>query len=542
MSPLNKLLNIQYFISREGLWLKCDFHYNSILLKFNSIELVLTQGDQILRFIIFVIIFNIHLSVSHLSARDIRVDPTSGDDSSTFGPVKSISRAIRIAKPGDTIHLLPIVYRDYAGFYGVQGEPGKPITLDGHGAILEGSDPLDPKQWQEVQPGLFRCSNLLPHLNNAIISRWFFLWNGKMNHMGRTSKGPSAPLKKPEELESGEWTFIEDVSRKQSESNKIFGDFYLKLSPGMELAKANIFVPTRSAGVQFSSNKENHNAHLIIRNLTATHPYNDGFNIHGHCEDVLFENIRAIECGDDGISAHETAQYRVDGFVSIGNSTGICDTGDSQTSYNRVFIRDCLGFDLYFLDTGRYSLSNAVVLSSAARTLHVTGREKKYRPCSLKIDNVYIRRMTDANEVRVSKHSRFDARRLTLQGLKFQATGGEVKLHNSMIKSEPKAKQKPPRYDYIAATESRGPLVSEVILWRDVRWIADHNIYDVSMFRFDKTTYTKSNFSEFQTLTGQDTHSHFQISAANNEKTGADLRMLEKLVVPENDQPLLRIP
>ena len=73
------------------------------------------------------------------------------------------------------------------------------------------------------------------------------------------------------------------------------GAFYLRLPPGQKLEEANIFAPVRSAGVQFSGQGERHNAHLVIRNLTATHPHNDGFNIHGHCEDVLFENIRAIE-------------------------------------------------------------------------------------------------------------------------------------------------------------------------------------------------------------------------------------------------------
>ena len=64
--------------------------------------------------------------------------------------VKTIHEAIKVAQPGDTIHLQPIVYRDYAGFYGKKGAPGKPITLDGHGATLEGSDPIDPAQWKEV--------------------------------------------------------------------------------------------------------------------------------------------------------------------------------------------------------------------------------------------------------------------------------------------------------------------------------------------------------------------------------------------------------
>ncbi|MBL9155209.1 MAG: hypothetical protein JNK37_22190, partial [Verrucomicrobiales bacterium] len=95
--------------------------------------------------------------------------------------VPTIHHAIKVALPGDTIHLEPNkVYRDYAGFYGKKGEPGKPITLDGHGATLEGSDPLDPARWREVSPGLFAADDLLPNLSDAVIGRWFFLFDGKM--------------------------------------------------------------------------------------------------------------------------------------------------------------------------------------------------------------------------------------------------------------------------------------------------------------------------------------------------------------------------
>ena len=79
-----------------------------------------------------------------LCARDIHV----GKDAPT------IAYAIKAAQPGDSIHLEPKIYRDYAGFYGKKGEPGKPITLDGHGATLEGSDPLDPAQRVQRHAGV----------------------------------------------------------------------------------------------------------------------------------------------------------------------------------------------------------------------------------------------------------------------------------------------------------------------------------------------------------------------------------------------------
>ncbi len=340
------------------------------------------------------------------AARDIRV----GADA------PSIAAAIKLAQPGDTIHLEPIVYHDYAGFFGKKGEPGRPITLDGHGATLEGSDPLDPAAWTEVSPGLFKNENLL-RLDDAIIGRWFFLWNGKMNHMGRTSKGRSAPLKAVKDLKPGEWTFVKDPSREQPPSRQVFGAFYVKLPPGQKLADANIRAPVRSAGVQMGGE----NAYLVIRNLTATHPYNDGFNIHGDCRDVVFENIRAIECGDDGISAHETAEYRVDGLVSIGNSTGITDTVNAHTSYNRVFLAGNTGFDLYFLDKGRYAVTNAIVLSSAQNALVTTGREDG--DCRLALESVYLRRLCDPHEASIAGRSTVSATRCTFERLTFTITG-----------------------------------------------------------------------------------------------------------------------
>lgn len=105
-------------------------------------------------------------------------------------------------------------------------------------------------------------------------------------------------------------------------------------------------------------------AHLVVRNLTATRPDNDGFNL-ADCQNVVFKNIRAIDYGDDGVSAHGVCCYRVDGFQSIGNATGICDTSDSITSYRSVYIDRCIGFDLYFLDRGRCSIADAHIRSSA---------------------------------------------------------------------------------------------------------------------------------------------------------------------------------
>jgi hypothetical protein len=342
----------------------------------------------------------------------------------------TIHHAIKAAKPGDTIHLEKKTYSDYAGFFGKKGEPGKPITLDGHGATLEGSDPLRPEQWQEIGPGLFAAADLLPRLDPAVVSRWFFLFNGRMQLMGCTSKGKHTPLKQPGELLAGEWTFVRDASREQAGSKQIYGTFFIKLAPGQKLADANIRAPARSAGVQFSGD----NAHLVIRNLTATHAYNDGFNIHGDCRECVFENIRAIECGDDGISAHESAQYRVNGFVSIGNSTGICDTGTAETTYADVFISGCHAYDLYFLDEGRYKLRNALVISSAQNPFTVTGRATGN--CSLTMENVLFRRVREPRTGQIASRAVVSGTRCTFEGMSFRIVG-EARFENSLLNGNP---------------------------------------------------------------------------------------------------------
>ena len=282
-----------------------------------------------------------------------------------------------------------------------------------------------------MSPGLFANDNLIARNDDAIIGRWFFLWNGKMNHMGRTSKGRMTPFKKPEELQADEWTFIKDPSREKPPSKQIYGTFFIKLPPGQELADANIRAPMRSAGVQMSGD----NAHLVIKNITARHVYNDGFNIHGDCHACRFENIRAIECGDDGISAHESAEYSVDGLVSIGNSTGITDTVAAHTSYNRVFIADCLGHDLFFLDDGRYKVTNAIVLSSSQNPFVVTGRDDKR--AELIIDNVLLRRLVEhSSPAQVMRNALLTASRFTIENLPTDWRG-EVRFDNCLINGTP---------------------------------------------------------------------------------------------------------
>ncbi len=441
---------------------------------------------------------------SVVCASDLHVDPIAGDDANDGAaqPVKTIARAIRLAMPGDTIHLRPVTYRDWAAFFDKSGTPEKPITLDGHGATLDGCDPLDPSGWTEVEPGWFRNDELMP-LTDAIIDRWFFVMDSQLNRMHRCSKGPSEPLKSPKALKPAEWTFVKDEERtKTARAGYIHGTFWIRLPPGQSLADAKIEAPMRTAGVLIRGTS----SHIVVKNLTATRPYNDGFNL-SDSRDCLFENIRAMDCGDDGISAHGECRYRVDGFTSIGNATGICDTGNSETTYRRVLIRDCIGFDLYFLDTGKYSVSDSVVLSSAARAVYLQGRDKPAEPCRLTLDNVLIRRERSENEVRISANCVLTARRVTLLNLDLQATAGEMEFDRCFLGGT------------VAAKTPRKP---QMHLWKDATWRGVGNWYDIGSVRVGQSLFTAETFDGFRKSVLSDRESRWQ-PATEADTQAADI-------------------
>lgn len=445
--------------------------------------------------------------------RDLHVDPKTGDDASdgVAKPVKTIARALRLAKAGDTVHLAPGRYAESVVFANHRGEPGRPITLDGHGAILDGADPLNPSEWQMIAPGLYRHDHLL-QMNPAILGRWFFVFDGKMNRMGRTSKGPSAALKKAEELAVGEWTYLPDAPITR-ETTRLTGAFFIKIDPEKNLADYRIEAPLRSAGVQFGGLCQ----HITVRNLTATNVYNDGFNIHGDQRDLVFENIAAIDCGDDGFSAHESAECRIDGFVSTGNSTGLCDTGTSRTHYRNLFIRDCHGYDVFFISRGVHSIENALIESSAARAVSV-GRDAVTEGwCDVQFRNVLVRRVGGGpQEVRIGRGAKLDVQRCTFANLMVQATpGSEVNVSSSLVIGNPKP---------------------ELLIWKEVSWRGAGNIYDLGSLRVDRAKFTPQTFGEFQKLTASEEGSRWSSPEPRPVELGADEAGLRKLA-PRRVEP-----
>ncbi len=383
------------------------------------------------------------------------------------GPYKTITTAIRAARPGDTIRLTPGTYYESVDFTDRSGAPGKPIAIDGQNSTIDGSDPVDLAGWENLGNDLYRKKNpSTPKLGKEVVPRFYLLFDGRMQRMGQCSKGSRAPFKKPGELALNEWTYIAEEDA-----------LYLRAT-----ASTAIRMPTRSNGLIVAGTC----AHLVFKNFTATHVYNDGANIHGWCRDVTFENIRCIECGDDGVSAHDDCQITVNGLLCQGNATGITDVGDSVSYYRNVTIRDNIGFDLYFLGSNAHEVIDATVHTRAERAVVIDGQRDKAGPCTVLLKNVKLIREGEPQEIRVGANSVLTLQNVESTGLRVLATGGEIHIHDSSLLAAPDA---------------------EFLLWNDVKWHGDRNTYRMGSLRRGKTTYTARTFETMKTDFGSDKES-----------------------------------
>ncbi len=271
------------------------------------------------------------------------VDVNRGSDSNpgtAEAPFQSVAKALLKVGAGDAIKLvkadqpIPLMIN----IRNKSGEPGKPIILDGQGNTLTGAVPIDPADWVQEQPGLFSNDHLYKFLkpgdkgsSGALIQRVYFLFDGQQNRMGRSSKGKQTHLPPASSLSDGQWTYEESSAK-----------FYLKIDPAKTLADYKIEVPLREDGIAVRDTCEN----LIIRNFDVTHVWNDGFNLHGQTRHIVFENITATECGDDGISEHEGCEMTIHGFTARRNSTGMCDGDDCISTADHVVLEDNYAFNV----------------------------------------------------------------------------------------------------------------------------------------------------------------------------------------------------
>lgn len=397
-------------------------------------------------------------------ARDLLVSATAPN------AYRSIQSAINAAQPGDVIRLEPKAtpYTETVAFRSKSGTVGKPIVLDGQGATLNGSEPLKAQAWEKTGTGAYRSTTFMVNrkMGSSMVGRYYFIMNGSANRMGRSSKGNRGQYKPVADLKPGEWTY--ETKEKA---------FYVMPPAGQGIEEVR--APERANGVAINGDCEN----LTIRNITATHVWNDGFNIHGRTRNVRFENIRAIECGDDGISAHGDCHISVDGFISQRNSTGMCHINQSQSDNRNLILEDNIGYSIYLLDDSKHTIKDTVVRSTRGHAFHAT------RKTEVTLENVLFDGLTPGQTgFRVDAEATVTARNISLWNLPLTVDGAAMQLHESVIGGE----------------------TAKVKINLTATWQAANNVWGVDEIEFNGTPYPAAAFADYVKASGQDDGSQSQ--------------------------------
>lgn len=359
-------------------------------------------------------------------AADWHVDNLQGDDAhagdTPATAVHSIALAIAKAGPGDTLHLADtgVPYRQTASFYGHRGgEPGRPVTLDGHGATLSGAEPCSVEGW-------------VPYRGDTVMratprSQAFLLVDGEMVPMTRSwshlapgefcympdffnrlffhkpagtafanltievgqpdgnaitlapekwqpSNAPNGAVKRYNGLKPPTWVkldgkaveLVEARDRLEPGQWTVAGDaMYFRPPTGKALADMDLQAIVRANGVMMNGDQ----GHFIIRNLNVTHVSNDGFNIHGNVKDAVFRNCNAWDVGDEGFSSHDTCETLLDGGYFRNCDNGIANVNASVSVTRNVRIENsrAVGILLQPVGVGRHVVENAILVDNPSQ-------------------------------------------------------------------------------------------------------------------------------------------------------------------------------
>ncbi len=317
---------------------------------------------------IFILLANSLLFIETLSATELFVHNSNGTDSNSGSkdePFATIQQAVKLAQPGDQITLLPprAIYRQ-----SVTLSNKHDLIIEGNLVTLDGADPLPPTGWEDLGNELSR--RLLPR---TTWDRHLLIINNATERMGRTQSSNAPAFPKPEELNEGQFCF-ENFDDKQ-------GWLYVKGST------RNLEWAVRPNGVATGGNTKR----ITIRNLSARHFLNDGFNVHGKTTEFRCHTIQGYDCFDEGFSAHDDCECYIQRGDFWGNENGIADVNRAITTYEECLFYGNVNIDVLLIGK-RHVLKECRIVNQTNATALAAGprEEGTEEPFQLTLQTVSI--------------------------------------------------------------------------------------------------------------------------------------------------------
>lgn len=283
---------------------------------------------------LFLISF-IALNSYFTSARaDIYVDNKSGNDSnngkSPDQAVKTLATGMKKLYAAKDSKL--IIKNNGTPYYESLritkgGTPSSPLIIEGNYAVINGLKEIPSSKWIEKSG----CYFFAHPMRGA--ERPYLVVEGKTVPRGNSDIKNLRPF-------SHYWA-----------KNGV----YFKPAEDKKITDYKIFGTLVSSGVAIT------NSHYITcRNIISEYFCNDGFNVHGNCQNLIFENITGRFNGDDGFSVHEDVGSLVRNGYFHDNDYGIQDVNAARSEYYGIQIENNRRVGAHF-SGGIHTLLNAVV-------------------------------------------------------------------------------------------------------------------------------------------------------------------------------------
>ena len=255
------------------------------------------------------------------------------------------------------------------------GTPEKPEVFDGRGMLIDLGARVSDHDWimdgdlWTSQPDFLKNHGQSPRISGQTAGLFIGEIPITIPRDYEAEKGRPELKSKcyfpPEKLKASEMGYAKD------------GSLYFRWPKGCKPGKAigadrgrfkPIILPAKSGVNCISIACSN----IIIRNLTVKYAGNDGVNIHGHRRGIRLENVRALSCADEGISAHETTEMEVfDSEIAWNGSVagGVTDVNDAVTAYRNCIVHDNAGAAFSF--TGKSHRVYDSLIYNQARAFHM---------------------------------------------------------------------------------------------------------------------------------------------------------------------------